>query len=179
MLPGIDLRLQNLTKALQDVILPSIPTRERLARDQVMLVIAHLKVIAIQWQSVAAFEAGSLDELCGLVKQLVEYADATVSDELLVEARNALKHSETIDRQNHDAVKSALLEVGRVSDMIIGGQAPLKPLNSSMANAVLDYGARQSLRERAWFSAHNLDPDKAELPSLENVLSGTVRTGIG
>ena len=63
MLPSIDLRIQNLVKALQEVVVPAIPERERLARDQAMLVIGHLRMIAVQWKSALLFEAQSLDGL--------------------------------------------------------------------------------------------------------------------
>ena len=60
MLPSIDLRIANIVKALEQVVLPALTARERLAKDQVNLCIGHLQMIAQQWRWAAAFEAAVL-----------------------------------------------------------------------------------------------------------------------
>jgi hypothetical protein len=170
MLPSIDLRLQNLIKALREVIIPAIPARETLARDQATLVMAHLQVISLQWQSVAKYEAGSLDELCALIAELIEADLANIPNDLRTQAQSALAAAKSTDRLNHEAIGKSLLQLGTLADRIISRQDNDEPMSPSLKDAVLRYGARQSLRDRSWFAAHNLDPAPSEVLALESIL---------
>ena len=93
MLPSIDLRIANMIKALEQVILPALPKRERLARDQANLVIGHLRLMSPQWKTAVRFEEVTLDLIAakrysdGLGKE----TDAAVDDwiEVGIFARDA------------------------------------------------------------------------------------------
>jgi hypothetical protein len=75
MLPNIDLRIGNLVKALEQVILPALPASQRLARDQVRLVIGHLRMLGGQWKTALRYEEISFEELAALARDLAELVE--------------------------------------------------------------------------------------------------------
>jgi hypothetical protein len=161
MLPSIDLRIQNLIKALTQVVIPAIDPENALAREQAQLAIAHLQLIAAQWQKAPVFEAQSLDALRALGERL-----AAVSAGGAETRRAAAGVRGALDRPYAD--------LGRAIDALIAaaladGETGFR---AELDEAVLTYGAKQAWRERVWFAGSALDPDVAELPSIDAMLRG-------
>jgi len=166
MLPNIDLRIANMIKALEQVILPALPRDQRLARDQAMLVAGHLHMLAGQWKSTLRFERLSLDDLAGLARDLAAVVDAS----LVAQLDTAVAAAEACDRDSVTALEQAASSLGHVVDaVILGGRSHL-PLPRAATDAILDYGLRHARRERTWFKANCLDPDYADLPTLEAMI---------
>jgi len=162
MLPNIDLRIANMIKAVEQVILPALPDRERLARDQAMLVAGHLRMIGDQWKWALAYEQISLDDLAGLGRVLLSHVAPLLQEQL----EEALAVADTCDRSSITALEQANIVLGRVVDRIILGEGDPNPLPQAVADAVLDYGRRHARRERIWFKGNRLDPDQADLPDI-------------
>jgi hypothetical protein len=163
MLPNIDVRIATLVKALEQVILPALPANERLARDQAMLLIGHLHMIGQQWKHALRFECATLDELIRLAAALADVQDGEWGGRL----RAAIASAREADRSSVDALEAAYNELGHAVDAVIRSEAPLGP---AAVDAILAYGERQAWRERTWFKAVGIDPDRAELPNIEDVL---------
>lgn len=164
MLPDIDLRLANTLKALTEVVLPALPADAPLAREQAELAIAHLGVVAQQWKHALAFELESLDAACRLARGLAEAAgEATHAAALTAQ----LERAAGIDRMRYDAVATAHRELVAVIAEVITEDRAANPLAARITEHVLAYAERQALRERAWFAACGLDPDRDSLPSLD------------
>jgi hypothetical protein len=166
MLPSIDLRIANLVKAVQQVILPALPADERLAQEQCRLIVGHLGLISQQWKHALRYELISLDnmrdlarDLCGVVRPeqaaLLEQTLAAVAD---------------LDRNDLDATQAAIVTVGKAIDVVIDGDDGRIPLPDAADRLVLAYGRKQSLRERTWFRGHGQDPDAAELPEISAIV---------
>lgn len=166
MLPSIDLRIANMIKALEQVILPALPRRERLARDQANLVLGHLRLMSPQWKTAVRFEEVTLDLIVGLAERFGEIF--TGDQRALLEA--AIASARAADRRDIKALEDAYTLVGNAIDAIIRGDADHAPLPQAAVDALLDYGAVQALRERAWFKGNGLDPHAAELPEISAVL---------
>lgn len=158
MLPNIDLRIANMIKALEQVVLPALPSDQRLARDQARLVIGHLAMVRDQWKLAARFEARNLDGLL----QLAEELEKTVQAGPL---RAAAKAANAADRRDVDAVEDACTAIGRAIDEIIIGDGAT-PLPQAAIDAILKHGEGQAWRERIWFRGHGLDPDMGTLPAI-------------
>lgn len=159
MLPSIELRIQNLIKALSQVVLPAIDPENGLAREQAGLVIAHLQLIAQQWDKAPAFEAGSLTALEALGQRLADLANGgLVTAHAAADLRSALGGDFAAIA---NAVDRLIVAVGE--DGALAFRAQLDEL-------VLAYGAHQAWRERVWFAGSGLDPDRAELPSIAEML---------
>jgi hypothetical protein len=165
MLPNIDLRLANCIKALEEVVIPSLPGGERMAREQALLVIGHLRMIGGQWKQALRFENTSLEAMSALARTIA-VSDPGFSGELA----DALAACETIDRRDIDAVEAAICQVGAAIDKAILGADGTVALSAAAVAAILDYGEKQAFRERTWFKLCGLDPDAAELPTIEAVL---------
>lgn len=167
MLPNIDLRIANMTKALEQVILPALPREQRLARDQAMLVIGQLRMISQQWKSALRYEALSLDELVVLARALASEAPASIGEPL----EAALAVAQDCDRTSITALEQASIALGHAVDAAILGGAEHLPLSPAATDAVLDYGLRHARRERTWFKANQMDPDQGDLPDIEAMLA--------
>lgn len=165
MLPNIDLRLANCIKALEEVVIPSLADGERMAREQALLVIGHLRMIGGQWKHALRFECGSLDAMSALARKIA-VSDPGFGGELA----DALASAATVDRRDIDAVEGAICRVGAAIDKAILGEDGSLPLSPAAVAAILDYGEKQAFRERTWFKLCGLDPDAGELPAIEAVL---------
>lgn len=164
--PDIDLRLAPLKKALTEVVLPALPDSERLARDQVMLVIGHLSMIEQQWQHALSFELESYEALGTLARDLIPFIDDA---ELVASIRAALEMATGIERTNYDAVQSASRALAALIDRAISGDHRSHPLDPRVRDAVIEYAGRQARRERIWFAGNGLDPDPQ--PELETLFA--------
>lgn len=167
MLPNIDLRIANMIKALEQVILPALPSEQRLARDQALLVSGHLRMLAGQWKSALRYEQVSLDDLSALAEVLLSDAPTPLGERL----ETALAEAKACDRACITALESVNIVLGRAVDTaILGGQDHL-PLSQNAIDAVLGYSQRHARRERTWFQANNLDPDREALPAIDAMLA--------
>ena len=167
MLPSIDLRIDNVIKALEQVILPALTKRERLAKDQVKLCIGHLQMIGQQWRWAAAFEAQSFDSMIALADEMLPLVDTTYADPL----ENAIASAKAVDQRDLGMVEQGITSLGSLIDRIILGDDGKVPLRAELWDAVLAYGEVQALRERSWFALTGLDPDRNMLPSIEEVMT--------
>lgn len=166
MLPNIDLRIQNIVKALEQVIIPALPHGEKLAKDQAGLCIGHLNMIARQWKLSAAFEATSLAAMEALGKRLVPLVDPVFAAQITA----TLDSVAGTARDDPDAMEAAIVELGGTIDKAILGGDGRFALPPAAWTAILDYGDRQSLRERSWFADNGLDPDRLTLPGIAEVV---------
>lgn len=167
MLPSIDLRIANVIKALEQVILPALTPRERLARDQINLCIGHLRMIGEQWRWAAAFEGGSFHAMIALAKAMQPSVDPFYADELAA----AIVSAKAIEGRDLAAVERGIVALGGLIDRIILGEDGQFPLASELWDAVLAYGERQATRERTWFAATGLDPDRRALPGIAEMMT--------
>ena len=166
MLPSIDLRIANMIKALEQVILPALPKRERLARDQANLVMGHLRMMSTQWKAAARFEETTLDGMIGLAERLAGIIGGATQHRLAA----AVADARLADRRDVDSLEAAYNALGRVVDDAILGGEDHAPLPQAAVDALLDYGAVQSHRERTWFKGNGLDPHASELPEIDAIL---------
>lgn len=166
MLPGIDLRIANLIKAVQQIILPALPSEEKLAQEQARLVVGHLNIIQQQWKYAVRFEAGSLSAMTALAERIVDELSGAQREAL----EQALAGAKKADHADLNSIEQAIISLGSAIDAVILGDEGRMPLPQGVIDAVLDYGTRQSLRERVWFAGNGLDPDKAQLPELSEVI---------
>ncbi|BBF69940.1 hypothetical protein [Sphingomonas bisphenolicum] len=167
MLPNIDLRIANMIKALEQVVLPALPRDQRLARDQAMLVAGHLRMMGEQWKSALRYEQVALDDLQGLARHLLPDAPALLADDL----KAALSMAQACDRVSVTAIERANIDLGHAVDAVILGGKDHAPLPPESIDALLNYALRHARRERSWFKANRLDPDQHDLPDLETMLA--------
>ena len=167
MLPSIDVRIANIVKALEQVIMPALPARERLARDQIRLCLGHLHMIGEQWRHAGAFEAAALGAMVELGEELIAGADARYAEDL----RAALAAAKGVGASDHAGVAANIGELGGVIDRIILGDDGKVPLSEAAREAILAYGEKQATRERTWFAMTGLDPDRKNLTDIATMMA--------
>ncbi|MCB2051193.1 MAG: hypothetical protein KDE63_07160 [Novosphingobium sp.] len=166
MLPSLDVRFNNLIKAVEQVIGPVIPKEEKLAQEQVRLVVGHLTIMKEQWKDAVRFEAGSYRLMRGLAENLVPLVD----DDQASDLRAALSETQATPEDNIDRLNAAICTLGTSIDRVILGEDGRKPLSKEARLVLLDYGEASSLRDRVWFRGNGIDPDRESLPPLEDVI---------
>ena len=171
MIPSIELRLKTMAKAMAEVILPAIEPGNGLAREQAQLMIAQLDVIGKHWQKAATLDALELREIVGLGQRLAAAAEgggqtmaaAGALAGLLRQRESAPFASVTEERS---AIAAAIDRLVHASG--IDGSDAFKKSSSDL---ILDYSAEQAWRDRVWFADCGMDPERADLPSIDAMLA--------
>ena len=166
MLPSIDLRLKNIIKAVQDVIVPALPADEKLAQEQCRLIVGHVSMLKDQWKNAVRYEGGSYRLIRDLAQSLAAHVDAGQAEIL----REALSATHDTDELDIDALNAAICTIGHAVDKVILGEDGKKPLPRAAWDVILAYGEKDALRSRVWFKGNGIDPDRADLPPLESVI---------
>ena len=78
MLPSLDVRFRNMVKAMQEVVAPAIRDDEKLAQEQVRLVVGHLSIMKEQWKTAVRYEAGSFRMISELAAALAQVPGVSV-----------------------------------------------------------------------------------------------------
>ena len=174
MTPDIDVRLQSVIKAIEQVILPALDPHNPLAREQAALAIGHLHMIRGQLPYMADYMAICLADIVKLGGDLLVVADGGMNTR---DAAAALKSTLNQIREEKGGPTTAISQrrdtiAVAVDDLInasaIDGSKSFRDLSE---NIVLDYGIHQTSRDRAWFKASGLDPDCAKLPSHADLVA--------
>ena len=154
MLPSVDVRFRNMMKAMQEVVAPAIPDDQKLAQEQVRLIVGHLAMLKDQWKHAVRFEAGSFR----MMRELAETLAPEVDEEQAIGLRAALTQVADI------------CTLGHAIDQVILGDEGRKPLPRGAWDVILAYGEKDALRSRVWFKGNGIDPDRDKLPPLETVI---------
>lgn len=165
MIPDIDLQLQIVLKSLSDIVAPAVDTTDKVASEQLQLVIATLKMV----RDHVPLERRMVRRLLGDEIALADRIAATgVADRDLVDAvavaRDALGDPEC-DTVDLDHVRSVLTS-RTVSVIAAAGARGV----DSLAQAVIG-GTKVPLdRLRAWCLPSGFEPDPAQVAALQSVL---------
>ncbi|SFQ31935.1 hypothetical protein [Pseudomonas borbori] len=170
MLPDIDIRLYNVIKAIEQVILPSIPKDEKLAQEQASLSVGHIKLVLEQWRFAGDFERGSLMGLVALSDRLLEEASSQIVPQLREELIEKVSEIKNSSNESYEVSTSFVRSLGNLIDKVILQDDTTSPLPVQIMNAVLDYGEIQAKRERVWFKGNGLDPDRHTLPDIADII---------
>lgn len=176
MTPDIGLRLTSIIKSLEQVIAPAIDHDNPLALEQAALAVAHLKVIQAQWQFVADYLVVCLSEMIEVGEALIGIAEggpetlaARADLERQLVGMNSGPPLHTLaKRRNILATAIDALIRAAEQDCSVGCKRTLQRI-------VLRHGARQTHRDRTWFAATGLDPDRADLVAIPEMLISAPR----
>ena len=176
MTPSIEIRIQTMIKAMAEIILPAIGPGNDLAREQGQLMIAQLGLIAKQWDKALAYDSICLREMIGLARKLCEAAAggpqttaaASALSELL--QRHAPGNELPTTQAKINEIRAAL--AAGVDKLVRATEVDSSAaFHDASAKAILDYGALQSWRDRAWFADAGMDPERADLPGIDEMLA--------
>jgi hypothetical protein len=164
-IPSIELRLDSMRRALQDVIIPAIDQQNSLAIEQAALMLGHIGMIIDQAGKADLFARLCLDDLLHFVEGLAPEGGRDVKA-----AADELEEAATLSGDSADARYkhlSAALETLIRSTEIDGSEG----FRRRLRQGVLLFSKRQAERERVWFAASGFDPSAASLPSIAQMLA--------
>lgn len=172
MTPSIELRLKTMTKAMAEVILPAIEPGNGLAREQAQLMIAQLGMIGQHWQKAATLDAIELREIADLAQKLAATAaggaQTLAAADALTELLRQRESAEGSVAEERVAIAAAIDRLIRASG--IDGSEAFKKASSDL---ILDHAAQQAWRDRVWFAGCGMDPERADLPSIDAMLAAS------
>jgi hypothetical protein len=171
MMPSIELRLQTMAKAMTDVILPALGPENALAREQAQLMIAQLGMIARHWRRAAEYNALELRTISALAERLQTVAAGGAETRAAAAAlagllrRREARPVAVVD-EDRATIANAIDALIRAS--AVDGDEAFKQASSE---AILQYSVLQAWRDRVWFAGCGMDPERARLPEIDDMLA--------
>jgi len=180
--PDIGTRLATISMALRQVVIPALPPTEVLAIEQATLCVGHLGVLSEQYNYLADYETLCLAEMAGLGQQLAdavnssgESPDSTISgDETRAAAdalRQVLAEAGSLAAPAHTRRESRNQIASAIDELLMASLTDGSPeFVAASERLVVAHGKQQTLRDRAWFQHTGMDPDRAALPSIPDLI---------
>lgn len=169
-----ELALQAVLKSLTEVIAPAIDRGDKMAQEQIGLVVGLLTLISTRLPDAFAYDCDELARLIELAKQI---APAAGSDELEAAVERG---AGTWER----ALVSPADLTAAIEDLrgVIGNAASRLPSRTDASardatRAVLRAASEQLLRERSWVLMQGWESEPATVPDLEALLAPTAGRG--
>lgn len=173
MMPSIELRLQTMTKALQEVILPAIAEGNDLAREQAQLVLAHLGLLGQHWRHAQRYDQMTLDAIKALAAQLL--TAATGGAATLQAAADLGECMQNLHGSAGQAAHQRALLAAAIDKLVsASGMDGESTFRANLFDAIVEHGAQQTARDRVWFAASGMDPESAAFVSIDEMLAGNM-----
>ena len=174
MLPNITNRINNLIKSMETTIAPALVNENGLAKEQASLFVGHLKMLSQQWDKAYLFEKGSLDAMINFAEKLLEHANGdSKTNSATIKLKSTLSSVPKELPHTADAVNQYTISIGNSIDSLINAcyYDGTETFRKQLFDITIDYGTKQSYRERVWFNETGLDPDKEKLVSIDEMLA--------
>ena len=175
MLPDITLRIENLVKAMETIVMPAVDRENDLAMEQAQLIIGHLKLLNTQWDMAYLYEKQALEEIKSLARDLLSVSAGGLKTQSARQEVDAAINSvpESLPYTS-TAINRYAVSLGNAVDALIyachdDGTPDFK---QHMGKLMIAAGEKYVMRERVWFQGTGLDPEPKSLPSIEAMLNG-------
>jgi hypothetical protein len=170
-MPSIELRLQTMAKAMAEVILPALALDNALAREQAQLMIGQLGMIAQHWRRAAEYDALGLRAIAALAGRLCAAAAGGAETRAAADSLAALLRGR--DARPTGAVDKERAAIAGAIDTLITASAVDgdQAFRRASFEAILEYTALQSWRDRVWFAGCGMDPERERLPQIDEMLA--------
>lgn len=172
MQPGYDLRIQTMTKALVETVIPAIAPGNQAAAEQAHMVVGSLELLRQQIDYAHWFEVSDIRDMARLIRTLIDAADLPSSAAADAAAAAALSEAD-----RHEIALSRLRELNRqlrraVSQLIDDAFAADDPDVGRRVQALVLVGSKRQIdRERAFVAAANFDVFPDNLKTIEQALT--------
>ena len=182
MVPDFSLRIQTMMRALNEFVIPSVPTENKLAREQANLVVGYLAIMADQCDYLMDYELSELREQCSLLQELLESAQGgPQTHAALRHAREMLGHGTAVAELDIPSQKDTVALVRALkgaTDAVINASAEDgdPAFRDRVGKTIIKYAEPQLLRWRAWIRKAGFDPTPDLLPSVEEAVRSSTST---
>lgn len=171
MVPDIALRLQSMTRAMTEVVIPGIDPSQKLALEQAHLVVAYLALLSDQHDKAYQYEMAELRDARSLLEQLLACARGDAR------ARTALAESEStamLSIPSQARLADLVRAVKGAADALVHAayEEGKSDVLATVTSAVMDHAQRQIARERVWARKAGFEVEPEKLPGFDEVLLG-------
>ncbi len=151
--PSVNDRLNSVLRALETVVLPALPERASLAREQVMLSIGHIQIIQAQMDATPAFEHEEMDDIRAMGRAILEAADApSACANEAARLKEALDQTHSTPRETTDAIRE------QIDDLLIAArQSSEVAYHEALSRIILPLGRERARKDREWFAVMGFD----------------------
>jgi hypothetical protein len=151
--PSVDDRLNSVLRALQTVVLPALPERASLAREQVMLAMGHIQIIQAQRDATPAFELQELADVHAMADAVLVIGGAPES---LAPQRIALAKA-LADESAPPRLASEVIRVAIDALLVAARNANEAVYRDALARTILPLGRVRARKDREWFAIMGFD----------------------
>ncbi len=164
-----DLALQAVLKSLTEVIAPSVDPHDKMAREQVSLVIGLLTLIADRLPHTHAYDCDELGRLIQLAQNIVPAADSQALSSAIDGGIVVLERAKA---SPGDLVATIAALRSAIGDAAAGLASRKDTIGRAAVRALLDASSAQLLRERSWVLMQGWENDPSSIPEIETLIAG-------
>lgn len=164
MTPSIDLRIATIVRAMEDVVAPAIDQEDSFAREQVALIIGHIRLLGVQWSRAERYALTCLTDLVETVRPLAPAGGALTQ---------AAGHHLVASLDAGGGAESRYKQVMSAADALVRAcDADGDPaFRADLRSRLLDFSLRQSLRDRSWFAGTGFDLHPHQLLPIDDLVA--------
>ncbi|MGQ0699590.1 MAG: hypothetical protein ACT4PZ_15280 [Panacagrimonas sp.] len=172
-------QIQSVIKALSDVVLPALDPQNKLAQEQVRLVMGVLALMAKQLPLQFRFDCDELARLIEFSNELQTLAkgggETLAAAAALAESAKAASLTAERAKAGPDEVERAVRDLRAATGNLItkvyeDGEGSSR---DRIQESVLAMSKEQLLRERSWVLTQGWEPDPKAVPAIETLLGVT------
>lgn len=162
-----ELALQAALKSLTEVIAPALDPADRMAQEQIGLVIGLLTLVETRLPIAFAYDCDELARLIGLAETIGSAAASQSLAHALGEGAATLARAQASPHDVEQAIGRLRTEIGRVA-----GELAMQRHDAARAavRAILDASSAQLLSERSWVLMQGWESNPESLPALETLI---------
>ncbi|MBB4633301.1 hypothetical protein [Sphingosinicella soli] len=165
-----ELALQAVLKSLTEVIAPSVDPHDKMAQEQVSIVIGLLTLISDRLPHTHAYDCDELGRLVYLAQDIAQAADSEALSFTLDRGIVVLERAKASPGDIVAAIAALRSAIGEIA----AGLASRKDaIGRAAVRALLDASSTQLLRERSWVLMQGWENDPSTVPEIEALIAGT------
>lgn len=170
MTPTIDTRLLAIIGALEHLVLPALANADSLVQEQAGLSLAHLKIIRSQLPLIEDYHRICLREMEETGAALLAVASGGAITRAATEGLSGAL-AETAQPGSDAAIRRHAVGAAIDALIIASSHDGDRAFLDQSKEIVIEHAFRQSRRDRTWYGATGLDPDRAELGTIEEMVA--------
>ena len=169
-----DLALQAVLKSLTEVIAPAVDPGDKMAQEQIGLVIGLLTLVKSRLPIAFGYSCDELARLTKLAEAILPAAGSETLRVALDRGASTLERAQASPGDLNTAIGALRSAIGDAASTL---PARSDAAGRAAVRALLDASSAQLLRERSWVSMQGWESDPGSLPDLEMLIAGAADKG--
>lgn len=166
----VDIALKAALKSLNEVIAPAVDPQDKMAREQVALVIGLLTLVAQRLPHGFAYDLDELARLSGLAREILPACPGSSLEAAQANGADVIARARASPAEVVEAIAALRSTLGDAAAHL---GARSDAAGKTAVRALLDASAAQLLRERSWVIAQGWESDPASVPVLSSLIASS------